>query len=134
MGQSPSIPTAVQLIAITRSDVTKILNVILSVLERTTPGNSRDKLIKEVQMALTKIGTDFNALVARATADETLIAALQAQVTALQAAASAPETLSPEDQAAETAAETFLATAQPADTTGAETPPATVTVQVGSGS
>jgi hypothetical protein len=134
MGQSLCGPTAVELIAITRSDVTRSLNVILSVLERTTPGNSRDKLIKEVQMALTKIGTDFNALVARAQADETLIAALQAQVGALQVAGGAAATLSPEDQAAETAAETFLATAQPADTTGAETPPATVTVQVGSGS
>jgi hypothetical protein len=134
MAQSPYSPTATQLIAITRSDVTKILNVILSVLERTTPGNNRDKLLKEVQMALTKIGEDFSALVARATADETLIAALQAQVAALQAAGGGSAGLSPEDQAAETAAETFLATAQPADSTGAETPPATATVQVGSGS
>jgi hypothetical protein len=134
MGQSLCGPTAVELIAITRSDVTRSLNVILSVLERTTPGNSRDKLIKEVQMALTKIGTDFNALVARAQADETLIAALQAQVGALQVAGGAAATLSPEDQAAETAAETFLATAQPADITGAEAPPTTATVQVGSGS
>ena len=134
MDQSPDSPTPIQLIAITRSDVTKILNVVLSVLEGTPHGNSSDKLIKEVQMALTKIGTDFNALVARATSDETLIAALQAQVAALQAAAGASATLSPEDQAAETAAETFLATAQPADTTGAETAPPTATVQVGSGS
>jgi hypothetical protein len=103
MAQSPYSPSAIQLIAITRSDVTKILNVILSVLERTTPGNNRDKLLKEVQMALTKIGEDFNALVARATADETLIAALQAQVAALQAAGGGSAGLSPEDQAAETA-------------------------------
>lgn len=114
----------IQLIAIARSDATKILSVILSLLERTAHGDGRDKLIKEVQMALTKIGTDFNALVARATSDETLIAVLQAQVAALQATAGGSATPSPEDQAAETAAETFLATAQPTDTTG----------QVGSGS
>jgi hypothetical protein len=121
-------PTQLELIAATKLDVSKILLAVQNVLEKAKPGKERDEILGRLKMALTKIGTDFNALVARATADETLITALQAQVAALQAAAGAPETLSPEDQAAETAAETFLATPAPTDTTGAEAPPATSTV------